>query len=178
MIEVIADLDRRAFDASTGREYFVNVAGEEMSNGIWEAWLEFIPLDDSDPLLTDTETHKNTRAHVVQWANGLTEVYVQGAFDRAVAASAHARVPTWRIATPIVPPATGAATALDPFEALLSGEESLRARLQPLTRAELLATIEHYNLDPARLSLARLTDRQLITFIVTATQVQGKFRKE
>ena len=44
--------------------------------------------------------------------------------------------------------------------------------LQPLTRPELLAVIELHHLNPARLSLARLSTSQLITFIATATEAQ------
>ena len=44
--------------------------------------------------------------------------------------------------------------------------------LQPLTRAELLTIIDLHNLNPARLSLARLSTSQLITFIATATEAQ------
>lgn len=176
MTELLADLDHRVVDGATSREYFVNVVGEQMSDGTWEGWLEFVPLDDTEPVLTRTETRQHMRADVVQWANTVTEAYIQAAFDRAIRASEPVGIPR-RVATPLVRTSTRAAAALDPFEHLRSGEESLRARLQPLTRAELLAIIANYNLDPARLSLARLTDRQLVTFIVTATEVQHKLGK-
>jgi hypothetical protein len=176
MTEVVADLDRRLVDEVSGQEYFVNVAGEQLSDGTWEAWLEFIPLDDSEPLLTRTETHQRTRADVAQWAEALTDVYIQGAFDRAVGALEPPLIPTRRIATQVFPPTLRLAAAFDPFKVLLSGEVSLRARLHPLTRAELLAIIDTYKLNPASLSLTRLTNRQLITFIVTATRVQHKVK--
>ena len=70
-------------------------------------------------------------------------------------------------AEPSVAPA-----AVDPFELLRASEAMLRVELQPLTRAELLAVIDAYDLNPPKQSLARLSDRQLITFIVTATKVQ------
>jgi hypothetical protein len=81
MSEVIANLDYTVIDRS-GREYYVNVAGEPTGDAQWEAWLEFVPLDDTDPLLTDTETTQHTRSAVAHWASTLSETYVQGAFDR------------------------------------------------------------------------------------------------
>jgi hypothetical protein len=48
----------------------------------------------------------------------------------------------------------------------------LRGRLRLLARSELLAMIEHYGLNRAGKSLARLTESQLVTFIVTAVEVQ------
>jgi hypothetical protein len=55
----------------------------------------------------------------------------------------------------------------------LGGKEGLRAKLQPLARAELVLIIDRFNLNPARLSLARLTKAQLVTFIATAVEVQA-----
>jgi hypothetical protein len=43
----------------------------------------------------------------------------------------------------------------------LGGKEGLRAKLQPLARSELMLIIDNFRLNPARLSLARLTKSQL-----------------
>jgi hypothetical protein len=64
MSELVADLDYRVVGAN-GRECFVNVAAEPTGDGRWEAWLEFVLRDDSEPLLTNTETYQSTRADVV-----------------------------------------------------------------------------------------------------------------
>jgi hypothetical protein len=171
--EVIVDLDQRVVDAATAQQYFVNVAGEEMTDGRWEAWLEFIPLDDTEPFVTATETYQRKRADVVKWASTLNAVYIQGAYERAVGTAAVVDVPPRTVATPVLAaPSQVMPAPLDPFEVLAAGETELRLRLQPLTRLELLAIIDAYDLNPAKLSLARLTNLQLITFIVTATQVQ------
>src|SRR5262245_24224945 len=82
MTEVIADLDNRLID-DTGREYVVNVAGEQMGDGRWEGWLEFVPFDDGEPLLTNTETTQSTREDLAEWAETLGDVYIQGAFNRS-----------------------------------------------------------------------------------------------
>src|SRR5215204_4022311 len=130
MSEVIAHLDHTVVDHS-GRKYYVNVASEPTADGQWEAWLEFLPLDDTDPLLTDTETTQPTHSAVAHWAMTLGETYVQGAFERA---------------TP---------------------QDSVR-----IARAELLTIIERHDLNPARVSLARLSTSQVVTFIVTAAEAQ------
>ena len=169
MTETVAHLDYTVADKS-GRLYYVNVAAEDNSDGQWEAWLEFLPLDDTDPLLTDTETVQPTRIAVAQWAETLGEPYVQGAFDRATRQDAVQRE---RMATRLYDPVPIASTAaLEPFEVFRMGKDVLRMNLQPLTRAELLTIIEQHNLNPARLSLARLNSSQLITFIATATEAQ------
>ena len=66
---------------------------------------------------------------------------------------------------------------IDPFELLPSGKGAMRARLRALTRAELLAIIRTHGLNPAGKSLARLSDAQLVTFIVTAVEVQSTQRR-
>ena len=68
--------------------------------------------------------------------------------------------------------ALASAAAIDPFEVFRLGKDVLRMELQPLTRAELLTIIDLHNLNPARLSVARLSTSQLITFIATATEAQ------
>jgi hypothetical protein len=169
MSEIIAHLDTTLVDQS-GRSYYVNVAGEHTSKGHWEAWLEFVPLDATQPLLTDTETVQPTRAAVAHWAETLGDAYLQGAFERATLEEA---VPAQRLATATYEPVELALTAaIDPFEIFRLGKDVLRVELGPLTRAELLTVIQRHELNPAGLSLARLSTSQLITFIVTATEAQ------
>ena len=176
MPELIADLDQRVL-SETGDEYFANVVGESLANGTWEAWLEFVPLTDAEPLVTETETQQPKRADVIRWADQLTDVYVEGAFGRAVLASEGSRIATMLPAAAL-DPLLATSAAVDPFELLTAGKATLRAALQPLSRAELLVIIDAYHLNPPRHSLARLTDRQLVTFIITATEVQATGRVE
>ena len=68
MPEVITDLDYRIVD-TMGREYYASVAGEEASDGRWEGWLEFVPLDnDLSVLVTGTETWQPDRSSLAHWA--------------------------------------------------------------------------------------------------------------
>ena len=166
MREIMIDLERTVL-SSDGDEYYGQVAGDQRPDGMWEAWLEFIPVDDSLELLrTNVETTQPTREDAIRWSETLTDVYIQGAFTRAVKA-ADAGVPV------TYPTVTAGVAPLDPFEVLQLGKAALRTRLRGLTRPELLAVIEKYNLNPAAKDLSRLGDSQLITFIVTAAEVQA-----
>ena len=173
MAEVVLELDYEVVDAA-GRRYFANVAAAPTPGGtMWEAWLEFLPLDDSDPLLTPTETTQTTRAAVAHWASALGEAYVQGAFDRARPATSTRLAAT----VPFEVAAVDDVAILDPFAVFQDrGREGLRARLRGGTRAELATIIDVHGLNPARLSLARLSSSQLVTFILTATEVQLRGR--
>jgi hypothetical protein len=60
----------------------------------------------------------------------------------------------------------------DPFEIWKLGPEVLRASLSLMPRAELLAMIDESGLNPAAKDVSRLTDRQLVTFVMTAVEAQ------
>jgi hypothetical protein len=87
MAEIITDLDTTV-TSPNGDQYYVQVAAEPLDKSVWEAWLEFVPLDDRlDVLLTNTETTQPTRDDVVRWSTTLTPVFLEGAFARAVRAT-------------------------------------------------------------------------------------------
>ena len=167
MAELIADLETTVVSPQTG-EYYVQVVAEQLPSGLWEAWLEFVPLaDDEAVLMTDTETTQSSREDLVSWAATVTPVYLEGAFARAELVSGQRSLTRTYDATVGEIP-------FDPFEMLqLVGKEGMRVRLRALTRAELLAVIGEYGLNPAAKSLVRLSDSQLVTFIVTAVEVQS-----
>ena len=168
MSEILADLDTTIVSPE-GDEYYVQVVGEHLATGPWEAWLEFVPFDDAlEVLRTTTETTQSTREDVVRWSETLAQVYLQGAFARAVDLSDGGSV-VRNYETVIA----DVAVPFDPFDVLPLGKAGLRARLRVLTRPELVAMIQKYDLNPAGKSLTRLSDSQLVTFIVTAVEVQA-----
>ena len=178
MIELVTDLPYRIVDAAAS-EYYASVAAEQRPDGMWEAWLEYVPTDETDPLVTPTETTQSSRADVVRWANALTDTYVEGAFERAVEATlvTSPRVVARRAsADSAVDPvaATVRGELPDPFELYASGVTTMRIRLATLPRSMLLDTIEAFGLNPAGKSLTWLSDAQLVTFIVTAVDVQSR----
>ena len=136
-----------------------------------------MPLDESDVLLPSTETHQPSRAAVEHWATTLSRTFVETAFARAVPATTVAASP--RIVARTIAPEIGvvAPADIDPFALMAAGKTVLRATLRPLTRAELLAVISRYNLNPAGKSLTWLTHAQLVTFIATAVEAQLLMRR-
>ena len=172
MADLIADLPFRVID-SRGHEFYANAVGERRSDGEWEGWLEYVPLDDTDVLVTQTETTQSNRAALQRWAEALTDTYVEGAFSRAVAATSDALLTRLVARRAEMAAAVRAKVDLpDPFQLFALGAERMRARLNALPRSTLLEIITAFELNPAGKSLVWLNDRQLVTFIVTATEVQ------
>ena len=67
-----------------GVRYTVEAHGDTTSDGLWEGWLEFHPLEAEMPVLrTDRETTQPNRSALEYWATGLEPVYFEGAFERA-----------------------------------------------------------------------------------------------
>jgi hypothetical protein len=77
---------------SEGRSYVARVRGESHVNGQWDGWIEFIPTAGGPPLLTGRETTQSNYEQLDYWASGLSDTYLQMAFQRAVRA-ATAEVP-------------------------------------------------------------------------------------
>lgn len=71
---------------SDGRRYEVEAYGREQRDNLWEGWLEFLPLDGGDRLVSGTETTQPNRDDLVYWASGLTDPYLDGALMRALKA--------------------------------------------------------------------------------------------
>jgi len=69
-----------------GRTFTARSYGEQRSDGTWEGWLTFTADDGATPTLaTDQETSQPNRVTLVYWASGLEPVYLEGAFERALA---------------------------------------------------------------------------------------------
>jgi hypothetical protein len=172
MTELIAHLPFRVIDRQ-GREFYVSVVGAARSDDKWEGWLEYVPLEETDVLVTRIETTQPNRATLERWADALTEIYVEGAFSRAVAVTDSPNRPIVATRADTVAAAVRATVDLpDPFDLYSLGQERMRARLSALPRVTLLEIVTAFELNPAGKSLAWLSDSQLVTFIVTATEVQ------
>jgi hypothetical protein len=67
-----------------GQAYVPRTYAAQQSDGMWEAWLEFEPVDPRTPILrTDRETSQASRQALDTWASGLETAYFEGAFARA-----------------------------------------------------------------------------------------------
>jgi hypothetical protein len=66
-----------------GTLYAVLARGGPREDGMWEGWIEYLPLDGCLPRRTRRETTQPNRDALVYWASGLEPIYFEGAFDRA-----------------------------------------------------------------------------------------------
>ncbi len=70
---------------SLGNIYEVFIFGEPRLDGVWEGWLEFVPLSPVLPSRrTDRETTQPDLPALEYWATGLEPMYLAGAFERAI----------------------------------------------------------------------------------------------
>ena len=67
-----------------GRRYVAVMHGREADSGLWEGWIEFIPLADGTPVRSPRETTQPNRVDTLYWATGLSPTYLEGALDRAL----------------------------------------------------------------------------------------------
>ena len=72
---------------SLGNLYEVFIYGAPRLDGMWEGWIEFVPLSATlSSLRTDRETTQPDLAALEYWSTGLEPTYFAGAFERATPA--------------------------------------------------------------------------------------------
>ncbi|CAN5893545.1 hypothetical protein BH23GEM9_BH23GEM9_35040 [soil metagenome] len=164
------------------RAYAVRACGREREDGTWEGWLEFLPQDGTQPLVSGRETTQPNRADVLYWATGLTDPYLDGALLRlqtrtAPAVDAGEPAATAPARAPVRPHATHPAVAvLDPFHVYAEGADILRAQLHALSAGQLGNIIRAYGLSgDSAARVDTMTKPELIQLIVSAVEasVQG-----
>jgi hypothetical protein len=83
MTEILVKFDE-AIVSEDGQRYFAQAAGRGREDGLWEGWLEFLPESgDAETLVSERETTQPNRVDLEYWAQGLTQVYLDGALKRA-----------------------------------------------------------------------------------------------
>lgn len=71
-----------------GATYFAQAAGRKREDGLWEGWVEFTRMSEDGPsFASGRETTQPNRADLEYWAQGLSQVYLQGAIARARAST-------------------------------------------------------------------------------------------
>jgi hypothetical protein len=140
MPEVLVEFDTVLLGAD-GTRWAPRVCGAVAPDGLWEGWVEFTPLNDTlDPVRTARETEQPKRGDLMYWAQGLTQAYLEGALDRALA-----RVHVRPVRKPVAPRFDEAAArwrqpadvaiprpVLNPFDVYLQGEDVLVRELSAL----------------------------------------------
>jgi hypothetical protein len=67
-----------------GVQYRAHAIGRERTDGTWEAWFDFEPVDAHLPALrSPRETTQPNRRDLEYWASGIEPVYLEGSIARA-----------------------------------------------------------------------------------------------
>jgi hypothetical protein len=178
MPEVLVVFDAQ-LTATDGLRWTAQACGGVADDGLWEGWIEFLPLDaDESPVRTARETEQPNRDDLMYWAQGLTVVYLDGALIRALASDAKMMRGTVQARTTFEGPArpaharTGRApthAVLDPFDVYQEGEEVLIAQLGALDTARLRDLAVEYGFS-SRSAIAGASRERLTSRILAAVQ--------
>jgi hypothetical protein len=147
--------------SAKGDLYWCRAVGRKAEDGLWDGWLEFGREGEEGIVRTDRETTQPNRFDLMYWAEGLGDVYLEGALARALAAVSRrpAQSPPELKAAP--PPAgqlraprtarpanlaIHARVVLDPYATYAEGEELLRRQLHALSHDHLQNIVEAYHM--------------------------------
>ncbi len=176
MAEVFVEFEAPVTGES-GKSYMARACGDAMDDGVWQGWIEFLPVDGGEPVRSGRETTQPNRTDAVYWATGLTPIFLQGSLRRAlnplvrpaardvVPALFDSPAPSSRVAPP-----TGEAV-LNPFSVYRKGEPLLRRQLAALSGWHLVNIITKHQLsnrDPAL--LAATEPAKLVEVIVDSVR--------
>jgi hypothetical protein len=147
-----------------------------MPGGLWEGWIEFVPLDGGPAVRSPRETTQPNGRDAAYWASGLTPIYLEGSLGRALNA------PIRRVAPPAealfdgpkpksvvvsTPRPDYGDAVLDPFSVYEKGEVLLRKELGALSPWHLVNIIRAYRLNPESVDvLNRMPGGALVDIIV------------
>ena len=136
----------------SGDLYYARALGQKADDGLYEGWLEFQLAGDDTVLITRRETEQPNRDDLMYWAQGLSDVYLEGALAkilRPAPAVPIADAPVYTDSQPAARPHMRATMALrvvlDPFQVYAEGEDTLRAQLGALPREQLQHIVEAYH---------------------------------
>ena len=165
---------------SSGEVYVARAVGAAMPDGLWQGWVEFLPVGEGEAVRSGRETTQPNRADVVYWATGLTPVYLEGALDRALKpltrhAAEHVPPPVFdEPNTEPLPPPT-AESILNPFSVFRKGELLLRRQLMALSEWHLLNIIRAYDLsDQSDDALNQMNAPALVEIITAMVRARSE----
>jgi hypothetical protein len=155
-----------------GRVFVARACGSEMNAGMWQGWIEFIPVGGGDPLRSARATTQPNRQDTVYWATGLTPVYLDGALQRTLRPTVKAAVND-RTTVPFFdgpavdePPRANGISVLNPFSVYRKGEQVLRSQLGALSSWHLVNIIHTYALSDDSLVALNATPPDVLTQII------------
>ena len=168
--------------ADDGTSYIARACGARAPDGLWQGWIEFVPVAEGKALRSGRETTQPNRQDALYWASGLTGVYLEGALHRAL----KPRVRPVEPAVPapvfdgpapdvVIPPPVE--SVLNPFTIYAKGEGLLRSQLSALSAWHLVNILKAYKLTEVNTeTLNRLDDRVLVEMIVSAVRAEAMSR--
>ena len=165
---------------SESEAYVARACGAEMPDGLWQGWIEFLPIGAGEPVRSGRETTQPNRADALYWATGLTGVYLEGALDRAL------KPLTRAVAEPVTPPVfDGPATEavpefppdsiMNPFSVFRKGEQMLRKQLLALSEWHLVNIIRAHGLSALSAdTLNQMSAPALVEIIATTVRARSE----
>jgi hypothetical protein len=167
--------------APDGIRYEARACGSPYTGGVWQAWIEFVPLDGGTPVRTGRETTQPNREDTAYWATGVSAVYLEGALARALAKPIDVEVapPPPPIFSGPAPSSSAArvdtkmptSSVLDPFSVYEKGEALLRKQLTALSAWHLVNIILAHELSDERVeTLNAMPPAALIGIIVSGVR--------
>ena len=165
----------------SGDLYYARALGQKADDGLWEGWLEFQLAGDDSVLITRRETEQPNRDDLMYWAQGLTDVYLEGALQRILRPAPAIPAPDVPVYTNSQPARPGnlrntvaMRVVLDPYQVFAEGEDVLRGQLRALSRGHVQHIVEAYGFAQDDPEFARgASAEQLIERIVES--VREKF---
>ena len=175
MAEVLARFNVPVSDQER-RQYRAQACGAPMPDGLWEGWIEFIPIDGGPAVRSPRETTQPNGRDAAYWASGLTPIYLEGSLGRALnptvrrvqsPAEALFDGPAPESVVVSTPRPAHADAVLDPFSVYEKGEVLLRKELGALSPWHLVNIIRAYRLSPEPVDvLNRMPGAALVNIIV------------
>lgn len=163
-----------------GALYIARACGKPQNDGLWQGWIEFLPVGAGEPVRSPRETTQPNRTDAAYWATGLTPVYLEGALHRALTPLVQTAVPP--PAPPVFDgpapdvtdlPASRTESVLNPFSVYRKGEALLRRELGALSEWHLVNIIRAYGLsEQSDAELRQLPAAGLIELIVTGVKTE------
>jgi hypothetical protein len=157
-----------------GSAFIARACGGPAGHGLWNGWLEFVPVDGGETIRSSRETTQPNRVDTAYWATGLTPVYLEGALQRALnpLTKMPADVlpePAYDGPAPEIAPAPPVNEAvLNPFSVYRKGEAVLRSQLLALSTWHLINIIKAYDLSEQRMADLNATPGPILAELIIA----------
>ena len=182
MPEVLIEYDIR-IEGPDGRLYGARACARDRADGLWEAWIEFDPVNGEQPIRTGRETTQPNREDVFYWATGLTATYLDGALTRTLKplppveprvdirarpafSGPDIRDQRHTVVTGVTPTAV-----LDPFLVYGEGADVLRGQLHALSRSQLGNIVKAYGIAAAdAATVDAMSQTELVALIMGAVE--------